>query len=417
MRFHFSCFAVLLGLSATEAFLSPLRKEATVLRSSFDPNEYSESMKAQSLEQMKNLKPEDIDKMLEEMENMNPLQAGAMKAMGMDPAMMKKSMEMMRDNPAMIENAKKLMENMSPDELLESSKKAQEQLKNMTPEDLDRQNQVMKNIPQEQMDMAVETIKAQQTTIDVEDEEDADMITGPGSSSDPEVIDSMFKVAEYMSEPPTDGGVTFTGFYSLPVIQLLSGDREFDLSPSELKECWADGSLGATRVDRAGFERVWNEVQEYFEQDIMTEARKEAKKKTGTKKKNRGSPKPASAPSTPATQVGANMSKDQLNAVNEQVKNMSSDDVGRMLDAMKDMGPAEESRMKAMGMDPTMMRETAKMLKENPQMAEMAQKMMQNMSPEDMLKSSQQAQAQMANMSEAEKKAALEEFKKAQNMS
>merc|ERR1719261_185230 len=135
---------------------------------------------------------------------------------------------------------------------------------------------------------------------------------------------------------------------------------------------------------------------------------------TGTKKKNRGSPKPAST--TPATQVGANMSKDQLNAVNEQVKNMSSDDVGKMLDAMKDMGPAEEARMKAMGMDPTMMRETAKMLKDNPQMADMAQKMMQNMSPEDMLKSSQQAQAQMANMSEAEKQAAFDEFKKSQNI-
>jgi len=374
-------------------------------------------MKAQSLEQMKNLKPEDIDKMLEEMENMNPLQAGAMKAMGMDPATMKKSMEMMRDNPAMIENAKKLMENMSPDELLESSKKAQEQLKNMSPEDLDRQNQVIKNIPQEQMDAAVETIKAQQNVaMSDDDDEEAGMVTGPGSSSDSAVVDSMFKVAEFMSEAPTEGGVTFTGFYSLPVIQLLSGDREFDLSMSEVKECWADGSLGATRVDRVGFGRVWDEVQEFFEQDIMTEARKEAKKKTGTKKKNRGSPKPA-AVNTPssATQVGANMSKEQLNAVNEQVKNMSSDDVGTMLDAMKDMGPAEEARMKAMGMDPSMMRETAKMLKDNPQMAEMAQKMMQNMSPEDMLKSSQQAQEQMANMSAAEKQAALDEFKKSQN--
>lgn len=63
---------------------------------------------------MKNIKPEDMNRMLDEMENMNPLQKGALKAMGMDPAMMKKTMEMMRDNPKMVESAQKLMENMSP---------------------------------------------------------------------------------------------------------------------------------------------------------------------------------------------------------------------------------------------------------------------------------------------------------------
>ena len=36
-------------------------------------------------EQMKNLKPEDIDKMLEEIDNMNPIQKAGLKAMGMDP--------------------------------------------------------------------------------------------------------------------------------------------------------------------------------------------------------------------------------------------------------------------------------------------------------------------------------------------
>ena len=75
-------------------------------------------------------------------------------------------------------------------------------------------------------------------------------------SEDKYVIDSMFRVGELMSDPPT-GGCTFAGFTSLPVIQLLSGDREFDLSPSELKECWKDGSLGEVRVDLSGFERVW----------------------------------------------------------------------------------------------------------------------------------------------------------------
>lgn len=368
-------------------------------------------MSSAAIDQMKNLKPEDIDKMLEEMENMNPLQKSALKAMNMDPDMMKKTMEMMRDNPSMVANAQKVMESMSPDELLEQSRKAQEQLKNMTPQDLEAANNVIKNIPEEQMDAAVETIKSQQSSTNVIDatSDDEDMVTGPGSSSDSEVIDAMFKVAEFMSEPVIDSGVTFTGFYSLPVIQLLSGDREFDLSMSEVKECWADGSLGATRVDRVGFERVWNEVQEYFEQDIMTESRKEAKKKTSPKKKNRGSPKATTSPV--ASTIGENLSKDDLEQVNERVKNLSTSEVGSVLDMMEEMDPAQEARLKAMGVDPSLMKETAAMLKENPQMREQAQKMMQNMSPEDMLKASQQAQEQMANMTEEEVQQAMNQMK------
>jgi len=321
----------------------------------------------------------------------------------------------MRDNPSMVANAQKVMETMSPDELLEQSRKAQEQLKNMTPEDLETANNAIKNIPEEQMNAAVETIKAQQsTTTTIEttaSDEDAPMERGPGSSSDSEVIDAMYKVAEYMSDPPTDIGVSFTGFYSLPVIQLLQGDREFDLSMSELKECWADGSLGATRVDRVGFERVWKEVQEYFEQDIMTESRKEAKKKTTNKKKNRGSAKTtaASAPSTP--KIGENMNKEELEVVNERVKNLSNQEVGSVLDMMEEMDPAQEARLKAMGVDPSLMKQTAAMLKENPQMREQAQQMMQNMSADDMLKASQQAQQQMSNMSEEEVQKALEQLK------
>jgi len=407
MKFHFSCFAILLGLS--EGFLAPAKPAArarTFLQNNFDANEYAKNMSAAAIDQMKNLKPEDIDKMMEEMENMNPIQKQALKAMNMDPDVMKKTMQMMRDNPAMVANAQKVMETMSPDELLEQSRKAQEQLKDMSVEDLDKTNEFMKSIPQDQMDAAVETIQSQSTTTS---DEDVEMYTGPGSSSDSAVVDAMFKVAEYMSDNPTEGGVTFSGFYSLPSIQLLSGDREFDLSMSEVKECWADGSLGATRVDRVGFGRVWDEVQEYFEQDIMSESRKEAKKKT-TKKKVRGGAKPSTSTS-PSTTVGSNMNSDELKAVNERVKNMSTSEVGSVLDMMQEMSPEQEARMKAMGVDPKLMQETAAMLKENPQMREQAQQMMKNMSPDDMLKASQQAQDQMANMSEEEVQAALNQLK------
>ena len=131
---------------------------------------------------------------------------------------------------------------------------------------------------------------------------------------------------------------------------------------------------------------------------------KEAKKKSKTKK-TRGSPKPAS------TTVGQNMSQDELTAVNERVKNMSENEVGSVLDMMQEMSPEQEARMKAMGVDPKLMQETAAMLKENPQMREQAQQMMKNMSPDDMLKASQQAQQQMANMSEAEVQEALKNLK------
>ena len=64
------------------------------------------NMKA-AAEAMKNIKPEDLDRMVKEMDSMNPLQAGALKAMGMNPDMMKKTMEMMRDNPEMVSSAQK----------------------------------------------------------------------------------------------------------------------------------------------------------------------------------------------------------------------------------------------------------------------------------------------------------------------
>jgi len=78
---------------------------------------------------------------------------------------------------------------------------------------------------------------------------------------------------------------------------------------------------------------------------------------------------------------------------------------------MEDMDPAQEARLKSMGVDPKLMQQTAAMLKDNPQMREQAQKMMQNMSPEDMLKASQQAQDQMSSMSADEVQNAIDQLK------
>lgn len=346
-------------------------------------------MSAEALAQMKNLKKEDIDKMLEEFDNMNPIQRNALKAMNMDPEMMKTTMKMMKDNPTMLTQAQTMMETMSAEELLDKSREAQEQLKKMSPDELNSVNEAIKN-----------SNSVDGTGLD---DKETQPDTGLGSSADSNVVDAMFSVAEFMSYPPTKGGVTFTGFYSLPVIQLLSGDREFDLSLSELSECWLDiiGSLTA-RCDRDKFELVWREVQEYFEEDIMAEARKEARKKTSPSKKIR---------SASSSTIGDNLNKKELEDVNNRVKNLSNGEVDSVLGMMENMDSVQESRLKSMGVDPTLMQETAKLLKDNPLLRDQAKKMMENMSPADMLKASKQAQEQMSNMSKDDVQKAVDEMK------
>ena len=57
-----------------------------------------------------------------------------------------------------------------------------------------------------------------------------------------------------------------------------------------------------------------------------------------------------------------------MKVVNEQVKNMSDDDMTAMLEGMANIGPEEEARMRAMGADPEMMKKAASMMKSNPMM-------------------------------------------------
>ena len=70
--------------------------------------------------------------------------------------------------------------------------------------------------------------------------------------------------------------------------------------------------------------------------------------------------------------------------------------------------------MKAMGADPKMMSKAAEMMN-NPMMRKAATQLMKNMSPDDMLKASQQAQEQMAKMTDAEKEKLIEDAEKMKN--
>merc|ERR1712232_1400329 len=88
--------------------------------------------------QMDNMGDDDMKAMFESMTNMTPEQEARMKAMGADPAMMKKAAEMMKDNPLMRNAAKAMIKNTSPEQLLKQSQEAQERMKNMTDEEKKR---------------------------------------------------------------------------------------------------------------------------------------------------------------------------------------------------------------------------------------------------------------------------------------
>lgn len=360
---------------------------------------------ADSAAAMKNMSPEDMAKLISEMENMPEAQKAQLKGMGMDPDTMLVSMKMMKDNPQMMATAQKLMSNMTPEQMLEQSKAAQEKMSSMSKEELEQAAEMakaqMENLSPDMVDEAIQAMK--ETSTDGAKPTPEGVVAG--SSSDPNVIDAMYKVGELMSKP-NSGKVTFQAFSTLPPITTLSGDRDQDLSREELAECWADGALGATRVDRAGFERVWNEVQEYFEEDIMEEARVTCHPKV---KKTRSSEAEVVG-SGGSPQVGANLSEDQMKVVNEQVKTMTDDDMKQMLQGMANIGPEEEARMRAMGADPAMMKKAAEMMESNPMMRKAAQMMMKNMSPDQMLKASQQAQSQMGNMSPEDLEKAMEQM-------
>jgi ribosomal protein L12E/L44/L45/RPP1/RPP2 len=210
----------------------------------------AESLKA-SAEAMKNMKPSDIDQILAEMDNMPASQLEQLKSMGMDPAVMKSSLQMMKKNPEMMKTMGEMMGTMTPEELLKQSRQAQETMKSLGDTNVAAAS-AFPVITDAQIVEADEEEK-----VNEEDQDDAEPI-----EPSEKVLGTMFQAAELMSEPPT-GGVTFAGFCTVPPVAVLAaGNGEDDLSNNELTECWNKGSLGATRVDKAGFKRVWMEVQE-----------------------------------------------------------------------------------------------------------------------------------------------------------
>ena len=157
------------------------------------------------------------------------------------------------------------------------------------------------------------------------------------------------------------------------------------------------------------------EITELFEGDIMDEARDpySAQARAGLEV-------PAPSPGVdaeafagmPPPTVGSGVSAEQMAQVSDQVKNMKDEDLSTMLDQMSNMGPAEEARLKEMGVDPAMMKESVEMMKNNPLMRKAAQAMVSKMSPEQLKNAGQAAQQQMASMSPEQMQAAMDNMKK-----
>ena len=101
-----------------------------------------------------------------------------------------------------------------------------------------------------------------------------------------------------------------------------------------MEECTLTWILLLLHPSLEGFERVWKEVQEYFEEDIMEEARKTCHAKV---KKNRSAPAAQAEVVGGAPPVGSSLTEDQMRTVNEQVKNMSDDDMAAMLEGKHDV--------------------------------------------------------------------------------
>lgn len=319
-----------------------------------------------SADMLRNLKTEDLDKMLKDMDNMPPARRKQLEAMGMNPDLMRTTVEMLKSNPQMAKEMSAKMENLSPEEVMEKSRQAQAFFE--------------RGMTQPPSIVDFEAAEA-------DDEEGEE--SGPVPPPDTEVLDTMYQTAELMSSPPT-GKVTFAGFSTIPPVALLIGnDSERDLSKEELRESWADGSLGSTRVDRAGFERVWIEVQEYFSLPLMDKARE----RTGAKKQG--------MTISTTTPIAGVPTPEQL------LKNMSDSDMDSMLEGMKNMSPEE---LKGMGIDPQMMQKTAELMTSNPMIKNATKAMMKNMSLDDMRKAGMRAKDQLSNLTDEEREAAIKKM-------
>jgi len=219
-----------------------------------------ESMR-QAADALKTLKPDQIQQMLKEVEDMSPEERERLKGMGINPDMLKMSMKVMKANPNVIKMAQEQMAKMSPEQMKQASDLAQKQMEAMAPEDLEKM-----------ADSAIAGAGGPQV-VDVDVEEDAPA----RNARDEALVDALFVVAAAMSKQP--GAVTLEAFKQLPPIQSLRGELPDDLSDAEIADAWAEAGLAVgAAADKTAFTRAWLALDQLYDDDMMVEARRPPKK-------------------------------------------------------------------------------------------------------------------------------------------
>merc|ERR1719353_1760506 len=164
------------------------------------PSMTPESMR-QAADALKTLKPDQIQQMLKEVEDMSPQERERLKSMGINPDMLKMSMKVMKANPNVIRMAQEQMSKMSPEQTKQASDLAQKQMEAMAPEELERM-----------ADSAIAGAGGPvDTVVDVEEDAPA------RKACDEALVDALFVVAAAVSKQP--GAVTLEAFKQLPPIQ------------------------------------------------------------------------------------------------------------------------------------------------------------------------------------------------------
>lgn len=170
-----------------------LQRSSTMSPLSLSPDQMTPEQLKMSADMFKNLNAEQIDMMLKQVENMGPAEREQYSKMGVNLEMLKMSMRALKNNPRVLELARKQMENMSPEQLAQASRMAQQQFESVSPAQFEQMAaEAAKNVQD------FPTSSAPAPVIDAVSPSEA-------TARDPQLIESMFTTAQYCANPPSGG--------------------------------------------------------------------------------------------------------------------------------------------------------------------------------------------------------------------